>query len=231
MEQLIPEETAAAFGAIADIVYSGSTADAALERLCRIAVQAIPGADHACISTMVRPGTLRTRAASDDVARELDRLESEVGEGPCLESIVAESFQHDTDIASHSRWPRLAELALARTPVRGMIGYRLISDRSDRSAFNVFADVPGALTTESAEIGAVLSAFASVALTAIERREDADNLRKGLESNREIGKAVGILMATHSIDDEQAFGILRSASNRTNTRLVQVAEQITASQP
>ena len=78
-------------------------------------------------------------------------------------------------------------------------------------------------------MGAVLAAFTSVALAAAERQTSAENLRRGLESNREIGKAIGLLMAAHKINDEEAFHLLRSASSRTNTKLATLAGTINAS--
>jgi AmiR/NasT family two-component response regulator len=108
-----------------------------------------------------------------------------------------------------------------------MVGYRLLPDGGRPSALNVFSDTPGALTDESADTGALLAAFASVALTAAARKDTAEQLRRGLESNREIGKAVGLLMATHDIGATEAFDLLRKASSRTNTKLAEVADQVT----
>ncbi len=224
MHPPIPREASEAFAALAALVYDTADSTQILEAVCRAAVEIVPAVDHACVSTLV-DGELRTRAATDEIARQMDRLESEAGEGPCLDSIVEESFQRDDDIATNSTWPALAELTLASTPVRGMVGYRL---ENGRSALNLFSDKAGALTAEAADMGAVLAAFASVALSAGSHRETAESLRRGLDSNREIGKAVGLLMAAHSISDEEAFDILRSASSRTNTRLAVVAERINA---
>jgi AmiR/NasT family two-component response regulator len=110
-----------------------------------------------------------------------------------------------------------------------MVGYQLLEGLGARAAFNVFSDTPGALTEEAADVGAVLAAFTSVALAAAERHTSAENLRRGLESNREIGKAIGLLMAAHKISDEEAFQILRNASSRTNTKLAALADRINAS--
>jgi AmiR/NasT family two-component response regulator len=110
-----------------------------------------------------------------------------------------------------------------------MIGYQLMDGLGSRAAFNVFSDTAGALTRESVDVGAVLAAFTSVSLAASERQTTADNLRKGLESNREIGKAIGLLMAAHEVSDEEAFEILRSASSRTNTKLAALAAKINES--
>ncbi|MFC7489332.1 MULTISPECIES: GAF and ANTAR domain-containing protein [unclassified Knoellia] len=222
-------ETTSAFASLAQLVYTGNGPDDVLGAICRTAVEIIPGADHACISTLHKNQQLVTRAASDDVAALMDRLESEAHEGPCLDSIVEDSVQHDPDIRSNSKWPRLAELTLARSTVRGMLGYQLLDGLSGRAALNVFSETPDALTQESVDVGAVLAAFTSVALAAAEREASADNLRRGLHSNREIGKAVGLLMAAHKVGDEEAFQILRSASSRTNTKLADLAERINAS--
>ena len=229
MQTPIPHEATEAFAALAKLVYAGTGPDEILPAICQMAVDVIPGADHACISTLDGDEQLRTQAASDDVARLMDRLESEAHEGPCLDSIEQDSVQHDPDISDGTKWPRLKELTLDRTSVRGMIGYQLMDGLGSRAAFNVFSDTPGALTEESVGVGAVLAAFTSVALAAAERQATAENLRKGLESNREIGKAVGLLMAAHQVDDEEAFQILRSASSRTNTQLAALAEKINES--
>lgn len=229
METRIPHEATQAFAALAELVYAGASSAEILTAICETAVQVIPGADHACISTLDDHEQLRTQAASDDVARQMDRLESEAHEGPCVDAIVEDSVQHDTDISSDTKWPRLTELTLERTQVRGMIGYQLMDGLGARAAFNVFSDTPGALTIESVDVGAVLAAFTSVSLAAAERQTAAENLRKGLESNREIGKAVGLLMAAHQVTDEEAFEILRSASSRTNTKLAALADKINES--
>ena len=221
----IPPATLEAFAALAAIVYEGAL-DVG-EAICRTAVRIVPGADHVSISTLEADGRLHTRAASDEVARLMDQLENEAGEGPCIDSIVEDSFQRDEDISDRSTWPALAKLTLERTSVRGMIGYQLLPDQGRPSALNIFSDTAGALTVDSADTGALLAAFASVSLTAAARHKTAEDLRKGLESNREIGKAVGLLMAAHSIDADQAFDLLRSTSSRTNTKLAQVAAQIT----
>ncbi|MEO6413620.1 MAG: ANTAR domain-containing protein [Pedococcus sp.] len=229
MQTPIPREATEAFASLARLVYAGTESSEVLEAICHTAVEIIPGADHACISTLDKDQNLHTQASTDDVATLMDKLESEADEGPCLDSIVEDSVQHDADITNDTKWPRLAELTLSRTPVRGMLGYQLMDGLGSRAAFNVFSDTAGALTRESVDVGAVLAAFTSVAMAAAGRQSTAENLRRGLESNREIGKAVGLLMAAHKVSDEEAFHILRAASSRTNTKLAALAEKINAS--
>ena len=47
-----------------------------------------------------------------------------------------------------------------------------------------------------------------------------------MTTNREIGTAVGILMATHGISRDEAFGMLSQASQRLNRKLRDIAAGI-----
>jgi AmiR/NasT family two-component response regulator len=76
----------------------------------------------------------------------------------------------------------------------------------------------------------VLASFASVSLLALRAREEADSLRQGLQSNREIGKAVGLLMAAHRVSADEAFAILKRTSQDLNMKLVHVAAQVVEGQ-
>ena len=72
----------------------------------------------------------------------------------------------------------------------------------------------------------MLASFASVAINAIAKGEDAASLRRGLLSNREIGKAVGILMTLNRISEYEAFELLRRHSQDLNIKLADVARQV-----
>ena len=114
---------------------------------------------------------------------------------------------------------------LAETPVRGMAGYRIVIEGKKIGALNLFSDTAGALETGGDE-GVVLAAFASIALGSVANRDRADSLRRGLESNREVGKAIGLLMAAHEIGSVEAFELLRRASNDMNMKLTEVAREV-----
>lgn len=54
----------------------------------------------------------------------------------------------------------------------------------------------------------------------------SETLRAGMESNRVIGKALGLLMAFHKVNETKAFDILRKASNEMNMKLTHIAEEV-----
>lgn len=213
------------FQTLARLIYSGSTFEEVYQHLVDMATRIVAGCDHASLMLAQRDG-YATAAASDDIARRIDALERELGEGPCVDAIDEEAGQIDPDITRHSSWPRLAERVLAETPVRGMAGYRIVIEGKKVGALNLFSDTPDALREEGADQGAVLSAFASVALMSVANRDRADSLRRGLESNREVGKAIGLLMAAHHIGSDEAFEVLRKASNDMNMKLTEVAREV-----
>jgi signal transduction histidine kinase/DNA-binding response OmpR family regulator len=64
---------------------------------------------------------------------------------------------------------------------------------------------------------------------AISQAEDRSaNLEKALSSNRQIGTAIGILMALHKTTADTAFTLLRTASQHTHRKLYDIAEEVNA---
>jgi DNA-binding response OmpR family regulator len=55
-----------------------------------------------------------------------------------------------------------------------------------------------------------------------------DQIRAGLESNRTIGTAIGILMANHHLSAASAFQLLVGASQHSNRKLRDIAADVTA---
>ena len=215
-----------AFHQMSALIYAGADAGSIHQALVDAAQRLVEGCDRASLLVRTRDRFV-TAASTDDIARRIDQIELEIGEGPCVDAILDEAYQHDADLTtSKTPWPRFTERIVAETPVRSAIGYRLLLDGDKVGALNLFSDTPGGLTSKSADVGAVIASFASVALMAIRAREEAATLRQGLQSNREIGKAVGLLMAAHHISGQEAFELLRSTSQELNMKLAQVASQV-----
>lgn len=199
------------------------------EHVCLAVVEAavalVDGCHHA--SVMVKDGDRYvTLAASDDTARQVDQLERATGQGPCLDAIDEGTFAYDADIESPSRWPDLAKRLVDQTPVRSMAGYRLMVDGFKEGALNVFSDSRKGLDAQALTQAAVLAAFATAALDSAAHQRRADTLQEGLESNRVIGVAIGLLMATHGIGHDAALGALKAESSRMNRKLQAVAQSV-----
>jgi hypothetical protein len=217
-------DPSATFALIAERVYAHGTFTEVYQAICETAVAALGPVHHASLMICAN-GRFSTAAATDDVARRIDAAEREIGSGPCHDAIVDEVPQLDADLTDGSTWPALAAFVLEHTPVRGMAGFRMVVDRRKVGALNLFSDNAGELSTCLPQ-ATMLAAFASVALAAVAGHEEAAGLRRGLLSNREIGKAVGLLMAFHKISDDEAFEMLRKASQDMNVKLAEVAREV-----
>ncbi|HZQ30622.1 MAG TPA: ANTAR domain-containing protein [Mycobacterium sp.] len=220
-----PADPATVFTAFAEIIYQGAQTSDVYAAICVAATLLVPGCDHA--SVLVRhKGEYITVAASDAIARRVDALERETGDGPCLDAIEEEGAQAEPDLRAAQNWPTLAARVLAETPVRGAMGFRLLVDDRKVGALNLFSDTPNRFDHASIERAIVLAAFATVAINSAAKGEDVAMLRQGLLSNREIGKAVGMMMLLHDVSHDEAFEMLRHTSQDLNIKLADVARVV-----
>ncbi|MFC9358450.1 GAF and ANTAR domain-containing protein [Rhodococcus sp. NPDC057014] len=220
-----PVNPATVFASLAEIVYNRTSDAEVYGAICVAATLLVPGCDHA--SVMLRhDGSYVTVAASSDVARRVDHLERVVGQGPCVDAIEDEAAQLDPDLAAAPTWPTLAARVLAETPVRGTMGFRLLVDDRKVGALNLFTDTAGIFTDPVAEQAVLLAAFAAVTVSAISSGAEATTLRAGLAGNREIGKAIGLLMALHNISEDAAFDLLRRTSQQMNIKIADLARRV-----
>jgi hypothetical protein len=88
---------------------------------------------------------------------------------------------------------------------------------------NLFADQPSCFDDESVAMGAVFAAHVSTAVALYEAEATAANLELALASSRQIGAAIGVLMAHHRVTQDAAFNLLRTASQRLHVKLRDVA--------
>ncbi|HEY1838771.1 MAG TPA: GAF and ANTAR domain-containing protein [Mycobacterium sp.] len=213
------------FSALAEIIYQGSESSEVYAAICVAATLVVTGCDHASLLVR-REGRYVTVGASDRIAQQVDDLERLAGDGPCVDAIEEETPQIESDLTAPTQWPKLAARMVAETPVRGAMSFRILVDKRKTGALNLFSDTPNVFDTQAAGQAVVLASFASVAINAVAQGEDVSTLRRGLLSNREIGKAVGMLMMLQGVDEQEAFNVLRRYSQDLNIKLADVARSV-----
>jgi hypothetical protein len=57
-------------------------------------------------------------------------------------------------------------------------------------------------------------------------QDQATNLAEAVDSNRRIGQALGILMISYKLTDQQAFDLLRGVSQHTHRKLRDIADDV-----
>lgn len=217
-------ELAQTFAEVARALLAEPTHQATLDKICTLARDTVEGCHHAALS-LVQGRRIETTAATDDVPRRVDSIQYETDEGPCLDAIRDQAVLLADDLADEERWPAFAQRAAEETGVHSMLSFRLFAEEETFGALNLYAGEPNAFDDEAREVGVVFAAHAAVAMVEARRQEQFDD---ALASRDVIGQAKGILMARQGVTEEEAFGILRRASQRENEKLRAIAEQIAA---
>ncbi|MCW2539607.1 MAG: hypothetical protein JWN95_1332 [Frankiales bacterium] len=219
------EGLAGDFAVLARALQAQDSLPRTLDVICALAVQAIPGAEHAGI-TVRRGKDFTTPAASDDVPRVVDKIQYETGQGPCVDAIR----QHETlsfdDVTTESSWPAFTVRLSAETNIRSMLSYRLFLREDTLGALNLYATRPNAFPENARSLGKTFAAHAAVAMQAARTEGQVVQLEQALVNSRRIGAAIGILMSRHVLTEEDAFTRLRVASQHTHRKLRDIADDV-----
>jgi GAF domain-containing protein len=207
----------------------GSTAsnDDALRALTNLCLRVVPGAESAGITCVSSDG-FESIAATSELAEAVDRVQFAVGSGPCVDAAIQETIYRTEDVASDPRWPLFGSRAAAETGVRSMLSYRLFfeDDADLAAALNVYSTQPQAFDEVGQLAGLAASTYGAELITSRRRKSEIFHLERALTSNREIGAAVGVLMAQHRVTREQAFDLLRMASQNRHRKLIDIARDV-----
>lgn len=217
-----PDELAVQFSRLARGLQQQGDPRSTLVEIVRAAVQLIPGSEQGSISTVVGRRHLESQVPSGELARTLDELQQRTGQGPCLDAVYQKETVLVPDLAAETRWPQFTELACL-AGAGSLLAFQLYVDGDDLGALNLYAGSAGAFDEESEHIGLV---FASHAALAYEATQTQAGLRRSVATRQFIGQAQGILMERHKVTADQAFGMLVQVSQRSNTKLREVAEQL-----
>ena len=219
------DELAAAFAGFARSVQQQQDLDATYAEIVRASVELIPGCDDGSISVVAGRKTVWSTAASSGLSGAVDRLQESTGQGPCLDA----AYEHETvrvaDMATETRWPIFAPLALA-AGAAGMLSCQLYVEGDDLGALNLFSRTAGGLDEESEHIALMFAAHAAVAYATARQQDSA---ARTVATRQLIGRAEGILMERHRVTGEQAFMMLVRVSQHRNTKLRAVAERLVLS--
>ncbi|MFG1659768.1 GAF and ANTAR domain-containing protein [Micromonospora chersina] len=208
--------------------------DEALDRLVRIARDAVPGVD-CCGFTALRAGEPAGVAASDPARAELDDLRHGP-DTPAMTAIRRREMITAGDLAEESPWPAWAERARG-LGVHGVISAPVDVDEQVIGAINLYAESAGALTPRHQLTAMLLAEHAGLLLAAARDRERqaarVDQLDTTLLAEGVVGQAVGVIMTQRGCPAPEALDVLRSAASSLDIPLREVAERLvlTVSRP
>jgi GAF domain-containing protein len=201
-----------------------------LQRVCEQVTRAVPGVDHATVTTL-RDGRPGTPAATGEVVAELDATQYRTGQGPCLAAAQERKLVRASIDTARDLWPEFAAEA-ATAGMGSFLAAPITIDGEHVGAINCYsADEWGYADLDEQ----LLELFTSVAETAIRgflrysrARDLARNLEAALETRAVIDQAKGIIMAVRRIDADQAFAVLVHQSQKENVKLRDLATRFIA---
>ncbi|MGW3095237.1 GAF and ANTAR domain-containing protein [Streptomyces sp. NPDC001102] len=211
--------------AMARDLLAQDSVDATLGRITSSAVELVEGCDAAGI-LVLQGRKVQTLAPTDDLVVDSDLLQERLGEGPCFDtarSSVRDRVFRIPDLTGQQlRWPAFAPQA-SRLGIGSMMGFLLFTEDEDFGALNLYSRKPGMFTEASELAGWLLASHAAVAFSSARTHAQ---LEQAVATRHVIGEAVGILMGSRRLTEEEAFDVLRRYSQERNLKLREVARMI-----
>jgi len=211
-----------ALGRAAKEIHEASGVEETLDAIVRSARETLPDIDHIGLSVGYKDGRIETWAATDELVQTFDRMQYDVGEGPCVYAMEAETVVRVEHARHEQRWPLFIPQAVA-AGLRSQLGVRLHVDEVEMAALNMYSTTSDTLDPDLEDFAELFASYASMALGHA-RRED--QLNQALVSRRLIGQATGIVMERYGVDEVRAFRYLTRTSNDSNVKLRDLAQQI-----
>lgn len=186
----------------------------------------IPGAEMAGI-TRAREDGYETVAPTSEVVSKVDSIQYELSSGPCVDAAEQGSTFRIDNLPEDPRWPEFGPRASSETGVLSMLSFRMyFEDEEYVAALNLYATRPAAFDDDAVAVGLLVATYGALAVTSARRAARIENLERALTSNRDIGVAVGVLMGLHRVTRDQAFDLLRLASQSRHRKLADIASDV-----
>lgn len=221
------EDLVSALEQLSELLQTQRTLGAALASIAEAAVVSVPGCDAASISLSIE-GRPATAAATARVALELDLVQYDSGDGPCVTSFrTMEALRFDV-VDAGDAFPHFAAAASARG-VRGVLSTPATWGPELVATLNLYSR-HGPFDQTAASMAAVLAAQVAIAVSRSPEfaaaRATVEQAQRQADERADIDVATGLLMGTHGCTAEQAEGLLRHAASDQDQAILEVAQRI-----
>jgi GAF domain-containing protein len=214
--------------ALARVVVADRELSEVLTEIIGIARRAMPSVEAVSI-TLIRGEKPFTAAYDGQMALDADELQYERGYGPCMDAGRAGQMFLIDDMRTEQRWPDYAQHAVSHG-VLSSLSVPLPFQGATIGALNTYARRPRVIDDHDIELAEEVAAWVAIAIgnaeAAARTSENLAHLRSAMMSRACIEQAKGILMERHKIKEDEAFTLLTHASQHTNAKLRDVAEEL-----
>lgn len=199
-----------------------STLEETLDAIVAVAARSVPGFEHAGVSILHNDGRIETTAGTDQLVWELDALQYDLNEGPCVDAIREEGVVVVEHARHTQRWPNFIPRA-AQAGLRSQLGLRLYVDGATIGGLNLYSTQSETITEDAILTGELFATHAAIALG---HSRTESNLTEGMKHRQLVGQAIGLLMCRYEMDEQRAFQFLVRTSSTSQIKLRDVAQEI-----
>ena len=198
-----------------------------LQGLVTVARERVPGATWVSVSVL-RSEHFITAASTSDQAVRADALQYELGDGPCVEAVLKDSLYVTGQVTSDPRWDQWGQRVSSEVGVKSVLSQRLLLQNQNGvvAGLNIYSDSPNTFDRAAVGIALILATHGGMVLSERLASQRAENLSKALQSNREIGVAMGILMNERQFTRQESFDVMRVSSQNSHRKLADIAVEV-----
>lgn len=208
------------------LIVSEESIETTMQRIVDLVARVTPQAQAGI--TMVEGKGYRTSAATSDLVRELDAVQYAHGEGACLSAIATREMTR-LDPTHDGKWPGFSK-AVAERGVKEVTAVPLIVRNDVIGALNLYCVGGSGLSEDEVESLQKFAKQASVALhnsfMYSQSVRLSEQLQEALGSRAVIDQAKGILMEREHVSPDEAFEMLKQASQNLNIKVREIAQRI-----
>jgi len=229
----VGDELAAVQARVSGILLTEQTMATALQLITSLASDTLEGSLGSGVTVVGVDGQPTTSAATEPTVDVLDRLQYELGEGPCLTAWASSTVVKSNDLSSEPRWPEWSRRA-ADIGMRSVLSAPMEAGGSSWGAVKVYSATPDSYDQRSEDLlrrfAGQAAIFVANVHTAQSTRQMSDGLRETLRNRGLIATARGMVMAKKGLDYERAYRQLVLYARQARLPLSDVAERMVASQ-
>jgi GAF domain-containing protein len=228
----LADELAAVFARMSGLLLSDETVTTALKLITSLARETFAQSDGAGVTLLDEQGRRMTAAATDEAVEQADRLQYELGQGPCLTAWTDRTVVRVDDVAEDERWPEWA-VAATSTPMRSVLSAPLVAGGDGLGALKVYSRQSYAFGPREESLLTMVAAPAAVLVANVRSYQDArrvsDELKDTMRGRDVINMAKGVIMTRESTDERTAFMLLAAMANEQHRPLREVADELARS--
>ena len=199
-----------------------------LDRIAHLTVRAVDPVDLVGV-TMPVEGQSRTAVFTDPVSPEIDQAQYDAGEGPCLDALRYRQVFAIDSTGEPGPWPAFRRAAHDHG-IKSTLSLPLVVDDCSVGAMNLYSHTDDAFSVADREDASRFAGQAAIVAANAQAYWDAQalsyRLGEAMKSRAAIEQAKGILMGVQRCGPDEAFDLLRRASQRENVKLREIAQRM-----